>query len=59
MILKHDSYKKDPNKEQKYNPVPKQLDDAGAEEDVPTAGRCCTSSHVQYHLDKRMYMMWN
>lgn len=43
MILKHDSYKKDPNKEQKYNPVPKQLDVAGAEEDVPTARRCCIS----------------
>jgi hypothetical protein len=43
MILKHDSYKKDPNKEQKNNPVPKQLDVAGAEEDVPTARRCCIS----------------
>ena len=43
MILKHDSYKKDPNKEQNYNPVLEQLDVAGAEEDVPMARRCCIS----------------
>ncbi len=43
MILKHDSYKKDPIKEQNYNPDLEQLDVAGAEEDVPMTRRCCIS----------------
>jgi hypothetical protein len=51
VILKHDSYKKDPNKEQNYSPVLEQLDVTGAEEDVPMARRCCISPQA---LDQEM-----